>query len=91
MGHNERRQLTDPGATSPKDSAILPTTTQPTEALTGPGGFLLRPKLPSLLVHRHHGPLNPKSSNEYYFWFLRTMVTDKVMAQTTQVPLWELK
>jgi Type VI secretion system (T6SS), amidase effector protein 4 len=37
------------------------------------------------------GDHNNRSSDEYYFWFLRTLVTDKVVAQTTRVLLWELK
>jgi hypothetical protein len=37
------------------------------------------------------GDHNNRSSDEYYFWFLRTIVTDKVVAETTKVFLWELK
>lgn len=43
------------------------------------------------LLYVGEGSHNDQSSYEYYFWFLRTMITDKVMAQTTKVSLWELK
>ena len=37
------------------------------------------------------GDHNNPTSDEYYFWFLRTIITDKVVAQTKKVALWELK
>lgn len=43
------------------------------------------------LLYVGEGSHNDESSYEYYFWFLRTIVTDKVMAQTTKISLWELK
>jgi Type VI secretion system (T6SS), amidase effector protein 4 len=45
----------------------------------------------SNLTYVGSGDHNNRSSDEYYFWFLRTIVTDKVVAQTTKVFLWELK
>jgi hypothetical protein len=43
------------------------------------------------LLYVGEGSHNDQTSYEYYFWFLRTMITDKVMAQTTKVSIWELK
>jgi hypothetical protein len=43
------------------------------------------------LLYVGPGRHNDKNSDEYYFWFMRIMITDKVLAQTTRVLFWELK
>lgn len=43
------------------------------------------------LVYVGEGEHNNPKSWEYYFWLLRTLVTDKVLAQTNRVLFWELK